>query len=245
MIRHTRARRALPLAAAATAVTFLTGCGVSGDDAAQAWERGRTELAEVESLRIITEPRSTPSAQGIVVPDAIELSGPTDGSSLAVTSTVKDDGVTTRDEIRVVDDTQYRRRTVENDALGGQEHPIFAEHWRSQPNSGNTRGMDMGVALSSVLDSLPPKGALKDVPVKADGIRRSGQDAIRYALEEPVKDLRGVSTLTAFTVAKSDGRRPPSSPPSAGGLRTVVTFADVNEVPPIEAPPTEDRAEDR
>ncbi|MFH7618043.1 hypothetical protein, partial [Pseudomonas syringae group genomosp. 7] len=57
--------------------------------------------------------------------------------------------------------------------------------WTATPYESDPRATGMGAMVSSLLGSLPESGGLDDVEADADGIRRSGQDAIRYVLDEP------------------------------------------------------------
>ena len=97
----------------------------------------------------------------------------------------------------------------------------------------------MGAMVSSLLGSLPESGGLDDVEADADGIRRSGQDAIRYVLDEPVSGPQEGVALTAFTVSKEDGRLLTVETESAG-TKAVVTLSEMGEVDPVQAPPADE-----
>ena len=233
-----RTRRGLSLAAVGAAALLLTGCA-SGDDAPGAWDRARTQLEEADSVRMVTELRSEAPSNGRAVPDSVDISGPVDGSSMRYVSVYQDDGLITRDESRIVDGTAYSRFTVERVGASGEDHPAYVERWTATPYEGDPSATGMGAMVSSLLGSLPESGGLDDVEADADGIRRSGQDAIRYVLDEPVSGPQEGVELTAFTVSKEDGRLLTVETESAG-TKAVVTLSEMGEVDPVQAPPADE-----
>lgn len=232
------ARRGLSLAAVGAAALLLTGCA-SGDDAPGAWDRARTQLEEADSVRMVTELRSEAPSNGRAVPDSVDISGPVDGSSMRYMSVYKDDGLITRDESRIVDGTAYSRFTVERAGASGEDRPAYVERWTATPYESDPSATGMGAMVSSLLGSLPESGGLDDVEADADGIRRSGQDAIRYVLDEPVSGPQEGVELTAFTVSKEDGRLLTVETESAG-TKAVVTLSEMGEVDPVQAPPADE-----
>ena len=235
-----RARRGLPLAAVgAASALLLTGCGPSGDDASAAWDRARVQLEETDSVRMVTELRSDAPMDGRRAPQAVDLSGPVDGSSMRYLSVYEDGDLITRDESRVVDGVAYSRFTVERRGASGEDRPAYAEHWTAAPHTGDPRATGMGAMVSSLLGSLPETGGLEGVGVDADGIRRSGQDAVRYVLDEPVSPADDGVAMTAFTVSEEDGRLLTVETESAG-TKAVVTVSEMGEVEPLQAPPSDE-----
>ncbi|MCR8675433.1 hypothetical protein NWP10_06415 [Micrococcus sp. HG099] len=235
-----RARRGLPLAAlGAAAALVLTGCGASGEDASAAWDRARTQLEETDSVRMVTELRSDAPQAGNRTPESVDLSGPVDGSSMRYVSTYEDGDLITRDESRVVDGTAYSRFTVERRGASGEDRPAYVERWTAAPHTGDPRATGMGAMVSSLLGSLPESGGLEDVAVDADGIRRSGQDAVRYVLDEPLSVADDGVAMTAFTVSEEDGRLLTVETESAG-TKAVVTVSEMGDVEPLQAPPSDE-----
>lgn len=238
MRRQTRARRGLSLAAVGAAALLLTGCA-SGDDAPGAWNRARTQLEEADSVRMVTELRSEAPRNGRLAPDSVDISGPVDGSSMRYVSVYKDGGLITRDESRIVDGSAYSRFTVERADAGGEDRPAYVERWTSAPFEGDPRATGMGAMVSSLLGSLPESDGLDGVEADAHGIRRSGQDATRYVLDEPAPGPQEGVELTAFTVSKEDGRLLTVETESAG-TKAVVTVSEMGEVDPVHAPPADE-----
>lgn len=235
-----RVRRGLPLAAVgAVAALALTGCGASGEEASAAWDRARTQLEETESVRMVTELLSDAPMDGHRAPESVDLSGPVDGSSMRYLSVYEDGDLITRDESRVVDGTAYSRFTVERRGASGEDRPAYAERWTAAPYTGDPRASGMGAMVSSLLGSLPESGGLADVEAEADGIRRSGQDAVRYVLDEPLSPAQDGVEMTAFTVSEEDGRLLTVETLSAG-TRAVVTVSEMGEVEPLQAPPSDE-----
>lgn len=235
-----RVRRGLPLAAVgAAAALLLTGCGASGDEAPGAWDRARTQLEEADSVRLVTELRSEAPQGGRRAPDAVDVSGPVDGSAVRYITAYEDAGLVTRDETRIVEGTAYSRFTVERRGAGGEDRPAYVERWTQAPHTGDPRATGMGAMVSSLLGSLPESGGLDGVGAEADGIRRSGQDAVRYVLDEPVAGAEEGVTMTGFTVSARDGRLLTVETESAG-TRAVVTVSEMGEVAPLQAPPADE-----
>ena len=188
---------------------------------------------------MVTELRSEAPSNGRAVPDSVDISGPVDGSSMRYVSVYQDDGLITRDESRIVDGTAYSRFTVERAGTSGEDRPAYVEHWTATPYESDPSATGMGAMVSSLLGSLPESGGLDDVEADADGIRRSGQDAIRYVLDEPVSGPQEGVALTAFTVSKEDGRLLTVETESAG-TKAVVTLSEMGGVDPVQAPPADE-----
>ena len=131
------------------------------------------------------------------------------------------------------------RFTVERAGASGEDRPAYVERWTATPYESDPRATGMGAMVSSLLGSLPESGGLDDVEADADGIRRSGQDAIRYVLDEPVSGPQEGVELTAFTVSKEDGRLLTVETESAG-TKAVVTLSEMGEVDPVQAPPADE-----
>lgn len=237
--RNTRtARRALPLAAlGAGAALLLTGCGADGADAPEAWAQARTQLEGADSLRVVSElRRGTEVPAGVVLPDSTDVSGPLDGDSFRYVGEFREGPRTARDESRTVGGATYERVTLEERGAVSGDSPVFAQKWTRTPAAGDSATAGVGAVVGSLLASLPAADGLQGEEAEADTLRRSGQDAVRYVLDEPVSAQEGGSVaLTAFTVAADDGELLTVETESAG-TGAILTFSEWDAVAPIEAP---------
>lgn len=237
-------RRALSLAGlGAAAALVLTGCGVDEGAAPDAWKQARAQLEQAQSVRMVTEVRSDDVPQsGAPIPDATEIAGPVDGAWFSYAGVYEDGAYTTRDESRLVDGKTFSRYVLdEREGVAGDE-PEYAQKWTESQTPVDPATAGMGAMVKSLLSSLPAADGLQGQDVEADGLRRSGHDAVRYTLAAPVAGAEDSSVaMTAFTVARSTGELLTVETQS-GGVPAVITFSEWNAVPPVEAPAAEDIA---
>ena len=176
------------------------------------------------------------------IPDATEIAGPVDGAWFSYAGVYEDGAYTTRDESRLVDGKTFSRYVLdEREGVAGDE-PEYAQKWTESQTPVDPATAGMGAMVKSLLSSLPAADGLQGQDVEADGLRRSGHDAVRYTLAAPVAGAEDSSVaMTAFTVARSTGELLTVETQS-GGVPAVITFSEWNAVPPVEAPAAEDIA---
>lgn len=238
--RTSARRRAVPLAAlGAGAALLLSACGASGDDASAAWDAARAQLEGASSVRMTTELRSD-AGSGVSMPDSTDVAGSVDGADMAYTGVFRSGDYTTRDESRVVGGTRYERFLLERrGGVSGEDRPVFAQKWTQAPaQQGATT---MRSVVDGLLAGVPGSGGLADAHAEAAPIRRSGEDATRYVLDEPVGGTASGTRLKAFTVADDDGELL-TVETVAPGTEATVTFSEWDAVEPVVAPAAEDLA---
>lgn len=236
-------RRAVPAAVLGLgAALALTACGASGEDASGAWDRARAQLEGAQSVRMTTEVSTDAGVAGggMGVPDATEVAGAVDGGDLLYTGEFRAGQHTARDETRVVGGKQYHRFAVEErGGVAGPERPEYAQKWQEAPAA---QGLSMRAVVDGLLAGVPAAGGLEGAAVEADGLRRSGEDAVRYVLEQPAAGAGdGTTRLKAFTVAEDDGALL-TVETVAPGTEGTVTFSDWDAVEPVEVPAADEIA---